>query len=158
MKMSPEFLTPEVLKSWRPDLAIHATCDSDGGWIAGDRQDVTSAPFGANLDNSVILDFDANGYLASVELIGSKAAFDVGAITLPADHREAVIRLSNIPSSPGSTDFDGEISTIKNGEGTYVLATMLDGPTTAATWFALSETVYMALNEGRFEAVLFVLT
>jgi hypothetical protein len=157
MQMPPGFLRAETVTTFVPSRALHASHDAECDWISADRGDQPGAPYGVNIDYSVLLDFDADGYLCAAELLGPKAMFKESAISLPSAYERAVIRLTSIPDIPGSTSFDDDISIVKNADGTVVRASISDETSAPVTWFALSDTVYMALNAGRFVSMLFLL-
>jgi hypothetical protein len=157
MLMPHGFLTVETVTTFEPSRALHASYCPEGDWISADRAGLTETPYGANIDYSVILDFYADGYLSAAELLGPKNVFEESAVSRPSAYERAVIRLSSIPEMPGSAEFDDDITIVKNADGTVVRASISDGTPAPATWFALSDTVYIALDAGRFVSMLFLL-
>jgi len=154
MRMPANFLKTEPTTEAAQALELHASYDVEGDWISANRKTITPAPFGLNIDYSLLLDFDANGYLAAAEVLGRRAFFETRNVRPPSSPPTATVRLAHIPRSSGVEEFDCPVTVYASPDGLLVQAVVTDLMPGAA-WFSLGTSLLFALNDGRVASVLF---
>jgi hypothetical protein len=155
--MQTNFLTVEVLREVPAALEMVASYDTEGDWVSADRRVFAQASYGVNIDNALMLDFDEDGYLCAVEILGSRASFDVSDVSIPLSSPNALVRLTEIPQRPGAEQFDCIVNTSATPDGARVQA-MIPDVMPGAAWFSLGDMFFAAINDGRLASVLFSLS
>jgi hypothetical protein len=154
MRLPVNFLRAEPITDGTETRELRSSYDTEGDWVSADRKTITPAPFGVNIDNALLLDFDANGYLGAAEIIGRRAFFEPLNIGLSSSPPVAMVRLAHIPKSSGVEEFDCPVTVYASPDGPLVQAVVPD-LMLGAVWFSLGRSLLFALNEGRVASVLF---
>ncbi|MEA2720307.1 MAG: hypothetical protein QOJ39_2171 [Candidatus Eremiobacteraeota bacterium] len=154
--MPAEFLKVEPVKEAVGALELFASYDLQGDWVSAERAGFTPTPYGVNIDNTLILDFDENGNLSAVEVLGHMNSFDTRDINLPASSSMGAIRLADIPKNAGTEQFECNVMVGATTDGARVQAIIPEHMPDAA-WLSLSRSFYIAIGHGRLASVLFCL-
>jgi hypothetical protein len=155
-------LIADILPDFDERLELCATYLPEVEWVTAERRDVAGATrdlgrtYGINIDSTLLLDFDSAGYLEAAEIIGKRSAFEEYDVVIPQSYRKAALRLSSIPDDPQALDDESPVTVYANGARTLILAVVPQFGE-RSSWFALGQTVYVAVDDGRLSAMLFVL-
>jgi hypothetical protein len=123
--------------------------------FAAERGGTIGTPFGCNIDDSLFLDFDAEGRLAVIEVLAAVRSTPLKRPMPPYQFQRAALRLAKTRSAPGSEHFDATVATcIGASEETYIVQSSVMSVTDDATWYSLGPDVHVALADGRLSSVL----
>jgi len=154
MRMPVGFLKTEPIGEAASPLELHAVYHVEGRIFCADRKTFTPAPFGLNIDYSLSLDFDSNGYLVAADaLLPSREFYETVHVALPSSPSMATMRLANIPTGEDE-EFDCPISVNASPDGLRAQVFVQD-LMPGAVWFSLGRSFLFALNEGRLASVVF---